>query len=56
MGGDRAESAISGDQVQKCFEKSEATGLQDSTEMIQRQWMETIHYAWHQDTGDPRQG
>ena len=56
MGGDWLESVIPGHQVQKRFEKSEATGLQDSTEMTQRQWMETIYYMRHQDTGDPCQG
>lgn len=51
MRGDQVETVIPGDQVQKYFEKSEATGLQGNTEMIQRQWVETIHYTRHQDTG-----
>lgn len=40
VGQDLAEIVIPGDQVQKCSEKGEATGLQRSAEMSKMQWKE----------------
>lgn len=42
LGGDLAERVIPGGQVQKCFEKGEATGLQGSPRMSQVQRMSSI--------------
>lgn len=56
VGGDLAESVIPGDQVQKCSERGEVTGLQGSTKMSKMQWPKSIHYALHQVTGESRQG